>query len=133
MSGSASLPGAVSAPMEEKIRGVRPATLEEFANRVAGLPLIADPGTKWSYSIGLDVMGRVIEVASGMPFDRFVEQRIFDAAQDEVELLDGAGERGGAACHQLCLCRRQSRADRSRRDLGMAARRRAFPMAAPAW
>jgi CubicO group peptidase (beta-lactamase class C family) len=71
------LPGAVSAPMEEKIRGVRPATLEEFANRVAGLPLIADPGTKWSYSIGLDVMGRVIEVASGMPFDRFVEQRIF--------------------------------------------------------
>src|SRR3546814_11451087 len=42
------------------------------------LPLIADPGTKWSYSIGLDVMGAVIEKASGMPFDTFVQTRIFD-------------------------------------------------------
>ncbi len=53
-------------------------SLEEFANRLATLPLIADPGTKWSYSIGLDLMGRVIEVASGMPFDRFLQTRIFD-------------------------------------------------------
>ncbi|RZM18528.1 MAG: class A beta-lactamase-related serine hydrolase, partial [Sphingomonas sp.] len=44
----------------------------------ATLPLIADPGTKWSYSIGLDVMGRVIEVASGMSFERFVQTRLFD-------------------------------------------------------
>ncbi|RZM25288.1 MAG: class A beta-lactamase-related serine hydrolase, partial [Sphingomonas sp.] len=53
------LPLSVSAAMEEKMRPVRPKSLEEFANRVATLPLIADPGTKWSYSIGLDVMGRV--------------------------------------------------------------------------
>lgn len=71
-------PGAVNADLEKVAGKVRPTSLEEFANRTATLPLIAEPGTTWSYSIGLDVMGRVIEVASGMPFDRFVQQRIFD-------------------------------------------------------
>jgi CubicO group peptidase (beta-lactamase class C family) len=71
-------PAAVNAQLEAQSRLTRPATLEEFANRVAQAPLIADPGTKWSYSIGLDVMGRVIEVASGMSFDGFVQKRIFD-------------------------------------------------------
>ncbi|WP_404335392.1 serine hydrolase domain-containing protein [Sphingomonas sp. MMS12-HWE2-04] len=70
-------PAQVSAAMEPNMRSVRPATLEEFANRVASAPLIAEPGTKWSYSIGLDVLGRVIEVASGVPFDQFVNTRIF--------------------------------------------------------
>ncbi|MES2057725.1 MAG: serine hydrolase domain-containing protein [Pseudomonadota bacterium] len=70
-------PGVISAAMEEQARKVRPTTLEEFANRTASAPLIADPGTVWSYSIGLDVMGRVIEVASGMSFDAFVQKRIF--------------------------------------------------------
>jgi CubicO group peptidase (beta-lactamase class C family) len=63
------LPLQVNASLEERLRTLRPATLQEFANRVASVPLIADPGTKWSYSIGLDVMGAVIEKASGMPFD----------------------------------------------------------------
>jgi CubicO group peptidase (beta-lactamase class C family) len=70
-------PEAFNLGMEASVRPKRPATLAEFADRVATLPLIADPGTKWSYSIGLDVMGRVIEVASGMPFDRFLQTRIF--------------------------------------------------------
>lgn len=70
-------PAAVNASLEVRWRAARPATLEEFANRVATLPLIADPGKKWSYSISLDVLGRVIEVASGMPFDQFVNTRIF--------------------------------------------------------
>ena len=60
------------------MRQTRPATLADFANRVAQAPLIAQPGTKWSYSIGLDVMGAVIEKASGMPFDAFVKARLLD-------------------------------------------------------
>lgn len=72
------LPGTVNAAVEAQARTVRPKTLAEFADRVAALPLIAEPGTVWSYSIGLDVMGRVIEVASGMSFDGFVQRRIFD-------------------------------------------------------
>jgi len=69
-------PAQVNAQMEVQMRAARPATLEEFANRAASAPLLADPGAKWSYSIGLDVLGRVIEVASGMPFDSFVNTRI---------------------------------------------------------
>lgn len=52
-------------------------SLEAFADRLARLPLIADPGTRWSYSVSLDLLGRVVEVASGMPFDRFLQTRIF--------------------------------------------------------
>jgi CubicO group peptidase (beta-lactamase class C family) len=70
------IPFQANRAIEAQMRPVRPATLKDFADRVATLPLIADPGTKWSYSIGLDVMGRVIEVASGMPFDTFVQRRI---------------------------------------------------------
>lgn len=55
-----------------------PPTLAEFADRLATLPLIADPGVKWSYSVSLDLMGRLIEVASGMSFEAFVQKRIFD-------------------------------------------------------
>ena len=52
--------------------------LKTFAERLATLPLIAEPGTKWSYSISLDLIGRVIEVASGMSFDAFLQTRLFD-------------------------------------------------------
>ncbi len=70
-------PAQVNVALESRSRAVRPASLEEFANKVATLPLLFEPGAKWSYSIGLDVMGRVIEVAGGMPFDTFVNTRIF--------------------------------------------------------
>jgi hypothetical protein len=52
-------------------------SLAEFADRLATLPLVADPGTVWSYSVSLDLLGRIIELASGMSFDAFLQQRIF--------------------------------------------------------
>ena len=55
----------------------RPSSLEEFANRLATLPIIADPGTRWSYSVSVDLLGRVIEIASGVPFEDFLTQRLF--------------------------------------------------------
>ncbi|WP_299321702.1 serine hydrolase [Parasphingopyxis sp.] len=55
----------------------RPDSLEEFANRLATLPIIADPGTKWSYSVSIDLLGRIIEIASGVPFEDFLTQRLF--------------------------------------------------------
>lgn len=54
--------------------------LDVFADRLATLPLVLQPGTKWSYSVSLDLMGRVIEVASGMAFDEFLRTRIFEPA-----------------------------------------------------
>ena len=71
------LPGAVNAQIEVKMRAARPKSLAAFADRVATLPLIADPGTKWSYSIGLDVLARVVEVASRQGFEQFVRTRLF--------------------------------------------------------
>ncbi len=52
-------------------------SLAVMADRLAALPLVYEPGTKWSYSIGLDLLGRVIEVASGQPFDAFLKGRLF--------------------------------------------------------
>jgi CubicO group peptidase (beta-lactamase class C family) len=72
------VPATVNAQVEATARAARPASLSAFAERVATLPLIAEPGTKWSYSIGLDVLGRVIEVASGMSFERFLQTRMFE-------------------------------------------------------
>jgi CubicO group peptidase (beta-lactamase class C family) len=52
-------------------------TLAEMCDKLAKIPLVADPGTKYLYSMSYDVLGRVIEVASGMPLDRFLEERIY--------------------------------------------------------
>lgn len=59
------------------IYGEEPDSLQAFAERVATLPLRVDPGTDWHYSIGHDVLGAVIEVAAGMPFEQFLQDRIF--------------------------------------------------------
>ena len=52
-------------------------SLAEFAKRLATMPLIAEPGTKWSYSCALDLLARIIEIASGAPFDEFLARRLF--------------------------------------------------------
>lgn len=52
-------------------------TLSEFAAKVGELPLVHQPGTAWEYGISTDILGRVVEVASGMPFDEFLAERIF--------------------------------------------------------
>ena len=55
-------------------------TLADYIPRLGRVPLEFQPGTRWAYSAaaGFDVLSRVVEVASGMPIDRFVKQRIFD-------------------------------------------------------
>jgi CubicO group peptidase (beta-lactamase class C family) len=51
--------------------------LAEFADSVAIVPLLFSPGRSWSYSSGLDIAGRVIEVVSGSSLDRFLDDEIF--------------------------------------------------------
>ena len=54
-------------------------TLAETAQNLAKQPLRFQPETRWAYSTaGLDTLGRVAEVASGMAFDRFLQERVFD-------------------------------------------------------
>jgi len=52
-------------------------TLDEFIKRVAKLPLNSQPGTEWHYSISVDIQGYIVQKLSGMPFEKFLEQRIF--------------------------------------------------------
>jgi CubicO group peptidase (beta-lactamase class C family) len=52
--------------------------LEGMVDRVAGLPLLFEPGTQWNYSVATDVLGRLVEVVSGQPLDRFLAERIFE-------------------------------------------------------
>jgi CubicO group peptidase (beta-lactamase class C family) len=42
----------------------------------ARLPLVFQPGAEWNYSVATDVLGRVVEVASGLPLDRFLAERV---------------------------------------------------------
>jgi len=73
--------GAVSAdPIKQSYIDMKVAdrgqTNAEMADKLAKLALMYQPGTTWEYSMSTDVLGRVVEVASGMPLDKFVEERI---------------------------------------------------------
>ena len=50
----------------------------EFAERIAKLPLADPPATRWDYGHSTDVLGRVVEVASGQTLFQFEKQRLFD-------------------------------------------------------
>lgn len=52
--------------------------LATFADKLAEVPLVEQPGTRWRYSVSMDLLGRVIEVISGQRFDTFLKRRIFD-------------------------------------------------------
>lgn len=53
-------------------------TLAEFSTLIASLPLAVQPGTSYNYGVSTDILGRLVEVVSGQPFDQFVKQRIFE-------------------------------------------------------
>ena len=61
-------------------RGVlsRQQTLQDMIDKLGAMPLRHQPGTRWYYSIAVDVQGYLIEVLSGRPFDEFLQERIFD-------------------------------------------------------
>ena len=53
-------------------------TLEDQVAALGEIPLLYQPGTQWNYSVSVDVLGRLVEVVSGQPFDVFLRERIFD-------------------------------------------------------
>ncbi len=72
--------GGASAALARDIAIGPGETLAQVLPRFKAVPLDFQPGTRWAYSpqYGFDVLVRVVEVASGAPFDRFAKQRIFD-------------------------------------------------------
>lgn len=56
-------------------------TIGDSVKNLAELPLLFNPGDRFEYSLGVDVLGRLVEVVSGMPFDQFLRTRIFEPLQ----------------------------------------------------
>ena len=52
-------------------------TIEEAVKRLNKAPLVHQPGSVWDYGLSTDVLGRLVEVASGKTLDKFFEERIF--------------------------------------------------------
>ncbi len=67
--------------------------LETCCDAWAGLPLLFQPGREWNYSVATDVLGRVIEVASGQTLDEFFSDHIFGplGMNDTAFSVDASG------------------------------------------
>jgi CubicO group peptidase (beta-lactamase class C family) len=93
--------GEQTAQQRVLVKAARPITLRDLMTHTSGLgeyrvtdphwtlaamikvlarePLRFQPGTRWSYSTaGMDTLGRVVEVLSGMPYDKFLQTRLFN-------------------------------------------------------
>ncbi len=57
---------------------IKSVSLAETTKKLGRIPLRFEPGTQWHYSVSVDVAGRLVEVVSGLSFDEFLRQRLFD-------------------------------------------------------
>jgi CubicO group peptidase (beta-lactamase class C family) len=53
-------------------------TIADNVKHLAALPLLFNPGDRFEYSLGVDVLGRLVEIVSGRPLDEFFRMRIFE-------------------------------------------------------
>jgi CubicO group peptidase (beta-lactamase class C family) len=49
----------------------------EMVKKIGQAPLVHQPGAMWEYGLSMDVLARLVEVVSGIPYDKFLEERIF--------------------------------------------------------
>ncbi len=74
MTHTSGLPGSV-----DNGKGPEPKTLAELVSRGAHTELLFEPGTSWNYSnIGIDILGRIVEIVGKTPFDEYLKEHIFD-------------------------------------------------------
>ena len=77
--------------------GDRSETNAELITKLSKLPLAHQPGEVWEYSVATDVLGRIIEVVSGMALDAFIEERITKPlGMNSTGFLRARGRRGTA-------------------------------------
>ena len=70
--------------------------LADLAEAAAAQPLVFQPGTRWNYSVSTDVLGRLVEVWSGVPLDTFFAERIFGPlgmCDTGFQVPEGQGDR----------------------------------------
>ena len=53
-------------------------TLRAMIKKLSDIPLVHEPGERWTYGVSTDVLGYLVEVVSGMPFEEFLQTRFFE-------------------------------------------------------
>lgn len=91
-------PGILASAMDELdlVFGPKEGSLAERVSLLSTLPFAFQPGTRWEYSVGIDVIGRVIEVISGQSLEQFLAKEIFKPlgmSQTGFRVPAGAGDR----------------------------------------
>ena len=87
---------------ELKLDGSRSMSLEALVDHLAELPLEFSPGTAWNYSVSTDVLGYLVQLLSGKPFDEYLREHIFeplDMCDTGFHVRDDQLDRF-AACYQ---------------------------------
>lgn len=93
-------------PVDRSYRdeGIEPGTsdlnLQEMVQRLAAVPLLCQPGSAWNYSLSSDVLGRLVEVWSGLSLDEFFRTRIFE----QLDMRDAAFHVGAENQHRFAAC-----------------------------
>ena len=68
-------------PVDERYKELkifeRGTTLADMAKKLGDIPLVHEPGERWTYGVSVDVLGYLVEVVSGMPFEEFLQTRLF--------------------------------------------------------
>jgi CubicO group peptidase (beta-lactamase class C family) len=75
-------------------------TLDEMIEKLATLPLEFSPGDAWNYSVATDVLGYIVGKVSGMPFEVFLKERIFDP----LGMVDTAFHVPEEKVSRFCAC-----------------------------
>jgi CubicO group peptidase (beta-lactamase class C family) len=71
--------GFGNTPIDEIYRNAKlleSPSMDAFVAKLATMPLAFQPGERYGYGLGIDVLGAIVEKVSGMPFEKFVEERI---------------------------------------------------------
>ena len=89
-------------PVDERYKELKifesGATLVNMVNKLADIPLVHEPGEKWTYGVSTDVLGYLVEVVSGMPFEEFLHTRLFGPPRYGRHRVFGATREGGQVC-----------------------------------
>lgn len=68
-------------PVDERYKEAkifeRGTTLADMVKKLGDIPLVHEPGERWTYGVSTDVLGYLVEVVSGMPFEEFLQTRLF--------------------------------------------------------
>ena len=83
-------------------------TLAEMIQKIAGFPLVGHPGEQWVYSVSTDVVGRIVEVITGLSLGKFIEENILSP----LRMVDTAFSVSDDKLDRLTTCYTETETDK---------------------